>query len=253
MLRYEVLGNPNGPTLALLHGFMSSNAQWDLNVDRLGAELRLVLIELRGHGQSPAPEDPAMYERPVTVASLDEVRQAVGCDAWWIGGHSLGGATAIRYALDHPKRVNGVVFSNTRAAFSTPESTVGVVSTVVAGLDDLRSLPYHPIHAKRFPEDLKAKMVAIADNMAPHAVRNTVGARTGASSVNDQHLLTMPVLLVNGRFERAFQECVPSARQAIRDLEVVDLDGGHSVNIEQAEGFDRSVLAFVKRTGGTAS
>lgn len=253
MLHYEVQGNANGPTLALLHGFMSSNAQWDLNVARLGAELRLVLIELRGHGRSPAPDDPAMYERPVTIASIDEIREAVGCDHWWIGGHSLGGATAIRYALDHPTRVKGLVFTNTRAAFGTARTSAEVVSNVVDGLGDLRSLPYHPIHAKRFPEDLKAKMVAVADNMAPHAIRNTVGARTGAASAKDQHRLAMPVLLVNGRFERAFQENVPIAEREIPDLEVVHLDGGHSVNIEQPEGFDKAVLAFVARTRGAAS
>jgi len=253
MLNYEVLGNPDGPTLALIHGFMSSNAQWDLNVDRLGAELRLVLIELRGHGDSPAPEDPARYERAVTVASIDEVREAVGCDAWWIGGHSLGGATAIRYAIDHPDRVRGLIYTNTRAAYSTPRNTTDVVSTVTEGLGDLRSLPYHPIHAKRFPEDLKAKMVAIADNMAPHAIRNTVAARNGASSRNDQHRLSMPVLLVNGRYERNFQKYIEVAREQISDLEIVELEGGHSVNIEQAEGFDQAVLAFVARTQAAAS
>ncbi|MCP4226798.1 MAG: hypothetical protein GY773_25945 [Actinomycetia bacterium] len=55
----------------------------------------------------------------------------------------------------------------------------------------------------------------------------------------------MPALLINGRFEKAFQPCVDQARAAIDDLQVVNLDGGHSVNIDQPEAFDQAIIEFI--------
>ena len=61
---------------------------------------------------------------------------------------------------------------------------------------------------------------------------------------DELHQLAMPTLLVNGRWEKAFQPFVEVAQRSIPQLEVVSLEGGHSINIEQPEGFDRAVLAF---------
>ena len=54
-------------------------------------------------------------------------------------------------------------------------------------------------------------------------------------------------MLVNGRWETAFQEHVPTAAARIPDFHLVELDGGHSINVEQPEAFDRAVLDFVAR------
>ena len=246
-MHYEVVGNADGPTLMLMHGFMSSKLQWERNIDRLGAELRLVLVELMGHGSSPVPDDVVHYERAAVLARLEAIREAVGVDRWFVGGHSLGGAVSIRYAMAHPDRTRGVVFTNTRAAFGNEAGRDQAVANVSAAGVDLRSLPYHPIGAKHFPPDLKARMVAIADQMAPIAVLNTVANRVGWSSIDELHSLVPPALLINGRFERAFQPFVPTAQAALATLEVVHLDGGHSVNVEQPEGYNAAVLDFVAR------
>ena len=53
-------GNPNGPPILLIHGFMQSHMSWQaqLNSD-LAKEFRLVAIDNRGHGRSDKPEDAA--------------------------------------------------------------------------------------------------------------------------------------------------------------------------------------------------
>ena len=55
----------------------------------------------------------------------------------------------------------------------------------------------------------------------------------------------LPLLITNGRYEKSFQNDLASLRQAVPDLNVVDLEGGHSINIEDADGFNASVLAFL--------
>jgi len=256
-LNFETVGNADGPTLMLLHGFMSSNAQWDLNVDRLGGRLHLVLVELMGHGASPSPDDASAFELTNTLPAIERIRRGLNIERWWVGGHSMGGATAIRYALAHPEVAQGVVFTNTRAAFGLrrKDQDGQLASSENADLDttDLRSLPFHPIHAKRFPENLKARMVAAADAMESHAIDHTMTHRHTWASTNDMHQLKMPVLLVNGRFERRFQPCVDIARDRIDNLTVVDLDGGHSINIEAAEAFDQAVISFIDKRAENVS
>ncbi len=253
-LNYAVMGPENGPALALIHGFMSSNVQWDLNRSRLSDGLRLVLVEQTGHGRSPGPDDVRSYGRGPMLAALETIRERLGIDRWFVGGHSLGGAVALRYGLTHPERILGVVFTNTRAAFGLDRHRApGEGPTITDGLTSLRDLPFHPIHAKRFPADLQARMVAVADAMAPHVLAHTVAQRNDWSTVDEMAALSAPALLINGRYERAFQPCVAEARAAIPDLEIVELDGGHSVNIEMPEGFDRAVLDFIARVSGSAA
>ncbi|MCF8483406.1 MAG: hypothetical protein K9H25_23525, partial [Rhodospirillum sp.] len=55
---------------------------------------------------------------------------------------------------------------------------------------------------------------------------------------------SVPTLLVNGRWESRFQPLRDWAAKTMPDLSIVDLVGGHSVNIEQAKGFEPAALAF---------
>ena len=88
-------------------------------------------------------------------------------------------------------------------------------------------------------------MVAAADRMDREAIRR--GGRLGGNlhSVDLLERLSVPVMLTNGRFEKSFQADAAALRERYPDLEVVDLEGGHSVNIEAASEFDAAVLKFL--------
>src|SRR6266852_3253096 len=52
----------SAPTLALLHGFTGSAAAWGHQLDTLADYgLRIIALDLLGHGQSDAPDDPQRY------------------------------------------------------------------------------------------------------------------------------------------------------------------------------------------------
>jgi len=165
----------------------------------------------------------------------------------------------MRYAFRFPDRVAGLVFTNSRAIFGLKgkqpdESERGAQSTepseakeqIEYTREQIRAMPYHPINAKRIPDELKARMVAAADAM-PSAVFRHLPRGGPWQSSHELHRLQVPTLLVNGRFEKAFQPCVDEARAGIAGLRVVDLDGGHSVNIDQPEAFNKAVLEFIVR------
>src|SRR5271170_580261 len=63
---YEVHGS--GPPLLLTHGYSSTSAMWQGQIEALSKRHRLVLWDMRGHGRSDYPQDPAAYSEALTIA-----------------------------------------------------------------------------------------------------------------------------------------------------------------------------------------
>ena len=69
-------GNPAGPEILFIHGFSQSSMSWMRQVDSdLAKEFRLVTYDLRGHGNSDKPLDPARYRD--SKAWGDEVQAVI--------------------------------------------------------------------------------------------------------------------------------------------------------------------------------
>jgi len=92
-----------GRPVLLLHGLFSS-AQ--INWIKFGHAARLaeagfeaIMPDLRAHGQSDAPHDPAAYPPDVLVDDAKAVIAALGLDDYDLGGFSLGSRTAVRGVL----------------------------------------------------------------------------------------------------------------------------------------------------------
>ena len=65
---YEVHGS--GPPLILTHGYSSTSAMWQGQIEALSKQHQLILWDMRGHGQSDYPDDPAAYSEALTVADI---------------------------------------------------------------------------------------------------------------------------------------------------------------------------------------
>ena len=251
-LNYRIAGAANGPTLALLHGFMSCNAQWLANEAVLGAHYRLVMIELWGHGNSPAPTDPAAYSIERYIDEFESIREHVGAVQWLLFGQSYGAGLMLNYAMHHPEHCPAVVTTNSRSAYG-PVTRAPRRRDRPDPLDDpdfsLRRLPYHPVNARRFPEHIKQAMVANADAMQRHVVK--LGGRLGAQLCFRDRMdqVPVPVMIGNGVYEKSFQDDIEHLQSHFDNLHIVPLEGGHSVNIEDADGFNAAVLDFLARAG----
>lgn len=95
-----------GPPAVFLHGLGLSRAVFDGILPGIEPVARVVRLDLRGHGASPAgdPAEPFSHHEDV-VATLD----ALGLDRVDVVGLSLGGAVAIDLSLAHPDRVRRLV------------------------------------------------------------------------------------------------------------------------------------------------
>lgn len=171
-------------------------------------------------------------------------------------GQSFGAGLAMHYAIRHPQRVRALVITKCISAFNNPcddgprQARERMASEIEAGgAAAIRSLPMHPRHAKRIPQDIKARPVAATDAVDPVAVVRSIRLTAPQTSVARLlHHIACPVLLVNGRNEAGFQRYRDIAAAGIARCEVVDLVAGHAVNLEAAMAFDQAVLDFLSRT-----
>lgn len=120
----EVVGE--GPDVVLIPGLASSREVWRPTVERLAATHRLHLVQLRGFGGEPAAPDAEAVWGPAT----DEIARYIavaGLERPAVIGHSMGGATGLRLAQDHPERVGRVLVVDALPFFSAlygPQVTV---------------------------------------------------------------------------------------------------------------------------------
>jgi len=105
-----------GPAVMLLHGFLSSRAQWRANLPGLGKFCRPVTVELWGHGRSPTPDDTRQMEPLAYVEQFEAIRRELGIDRWYVVGQSFGAGLTLLYSLQHPQVVFGQAFCNSNSA-----------------------------------------------------------------------------------------------------------------------------------------
>jgi pimeloyl-ACP methyl ester carboxylesterase len=115
---YEVLGE--GPAVVLLHAFPADHNLWRPVAERLATRYRVVLMDLRGHGQSSAGEGPATMEKH--AADLARVCDAAGVGKAVFGGVSIGGYVLFEFWRRCRERFRGLILSDTRAQEDTEQA-----------------------------------------------------------------------------------------------------------------------------------
>ncbi|MCT9088706.1 alpha/beta hydrolase [Streptomyces sp. ASQP_92] len=102
-LAYHLRGEGE-PLLCLPGGAMRASAYLG-DLGGLAAHRQLVLLDLRGTGDSEIPRDPSSYRCDRQVADVEALRAHLGLDRIDLLGHSAGGNLAMLYAAAHPERV----------------------------------------------------------------------------------------------------------------------------------------------------
>ena len=97
----------------LLHGWCCDRSWWTEPgyVDDLKRDHQLVSLDLRGHGDSDKPHEPAAYRGDVLVSDVLAVADAEGIDRFAIWGQSYGGWIAWMTADSVPQRIPAIVTS----------------------------------------------------------------------------------------------------------------------------------------------
>jgi pimeloyl-ACP methyl ester carboxylesterase len=116
-LHYECLGQ--GEPLVLIHGLGANMAFWYLSVAvALSQNYRVILYDLRGHGESSAPD--SGYTLPHMEEDLSNLLQALDVQHAHVVGHSFGARVAIYYAIAHPEKISTLTIADTQLSCMQP-------------------------------------------------------------------------------------------------------------------------------------
>ena len=237
---YEVHGS--GPALLLTHGYSSTSAMWQGQIEALSKHHRLVLWDMRGHGQSDYPDDPGAYSEALTVADMAALLDEVGARRAIVGGLSLGGYMSLAFYRAHPERVRALLIIDTGPGFKK---------------DDAREAWNKRAHetGERFEREGLAVLKSASRERSEVSHRDASGLASAARGMLTQRDarvieilpdIKVPSLIVVGADDAPFLAAsdymaakIPAAQK------VVIPAAGHAVNIDQPQAFIDAVLPFL--------
>jgi pimeloyl-ACP methyl ester carboxylesterase len=106
-LAYRVAGS--GPPLVCIPGGPGQAVEYLGDLGGLSRHRTLILLDNRGTGASPAPQDPLTYRVDRLVQDVEALRGHLGLDRLDLFGHSASGGICLLYAAGHPHRIDHLV------------------------------------------------------------------------------------------------------------------------------------------------
>ena len=237
---YEVSGS--GPVLLLSHGYGSTRHMWDEQHRALGDRWRVVSWDMRGHGQSDSPADPAQYSAALTVADMAALLRHVGAERAIIGGLSLGGYVSLAFALAHPEMTQALVICDSGPGYRNAEARAQWNQRAqerAAGLEaqGLEALT-------RRSKETQQAVHRSAQGLA-HAARGML-AQEGSQVIDGLAGTRVPTLVIVGDQDQPFVAPSEYMAKKIAGARLAVIPGaGHSSNLDQPEVFNRVLREFL--------
>jgi pimeloyl-ACP methyl ester carboxylesterase len=244
-IHYETYGD--GPAVLLTHGYSATSEMWEGQIDVLSRHHRLILWDMRGHGQSDTPDDPAAYTEEATVDDMAAILDAAGANRAVIGGLSLGGYMSLAFHLTYPERVRALLIIDTGPGFRNDEARKGWNDTALRtaekferdGLAALRSLSRE-----------RSQSTHKSANGLALAGRGMLTQRDGRVIASLPEIKT-PTLIIVGANDTPFLKASEYMAAKIPHAEkIVIADAGHAANIDQPAAFNEAVMHFLRAVDG---
>lgn len=241
---YEVHGD--GPVVLLTHGYSATAQMWKGQIAPLSRAHRLVLWDMRGHGQSDYPQDLSAYSEEATVGDMLALLDHLGAQKAVVGGLSLGGYMSMAFYRAHPERVSSLLIIDTGPGFKNDEARDGWNKYALETADRYERQGLSQLQSAS-PERATA---------AHRSVDGLVRAGRGMLTQKDDRIIRslpdikVPSLIVVGSEDKPFLNASDYMAAKIPGSKKVVIAGaGHAANIDQPEGFNRAVLEFLEKAG----
>ncbi len=262
---YEDEGEGPGPPLLMIHGFTGHRDDFREVRGRLARARRVLIPDLRGHGDSTSTGIAEGYDFETLVRDIEGFVQAVGVHRLHLFGHSMGGMVAVRYALAHPERVASCLFVCTSPAVPVGLGRDSVLRAGRLGCE--RGMAWlqariekkareaqgeTPFYHGEYPSERywthhRRRLLA----MDPLAYLNLGRAMMDQAPVTDRlGEIRVPCLVLVGGDDEEFLEGADLFERGLPEVVRVTLEGAaHHPHHERPEGFFAALEAHFARLG----
>lgn len=205
-LAYLDAGQGEGAPLILLHGFCGSSGYWDDVIPLLASGRRVIAPDLRGHGQSSAPEGGA-YPMEAFADDIAGLLEHLRIERAIVLGHSLGGYITLAFAERHADKLAGFGLIHSTAYPDDEKGKAGRLKGqqtireegLPVFLDGLIPRLFAPEHLEAMPGAVRKAMEIGLETNPAGAVSMLEGMRLRPERNRVLEQANVPVLLVAGK------------------------------------------------------
>lgn len=242
-----------GAPIVLLHGYCGSADYWQAAANQLSERYRVILPDLRGHGQSDAPSE--AYTMDQMADDIVQLAAKLELGAFTLLGHSLGGYVALSVAERYPEKLAGFGLIHSTAYPDSEEAKANRLAAVetiqLQGInsfvDALIPKLFHPSYmAERDALVKQAKEIGYQTppNGAIGAALAMRARPDRTSVMNDTEL---PLLLIAGEGDQVVSQERLFTASGEHVLQVVLPQAGHMGMMETPDQMSSSINRFMER------
>jgi len=246
---YELAGDSSLPVLAFSHSLGVNHSMWDPQLAPLTPHFRLLRYDIRGHGQSSAPEGP--YSVNDLGRDLVDLLDALNIQQANFCGLSMGGAIGQWLGLYAPNRITRLILSNTAAKFGVTETWNARIATVLQnGLEPI----VQGTMERWFTPEFRVTHSDVVQSTAAHLQSNSVSGYVGCcAAVRDTDFresvfgIKTPTLVITGTSDPVTPPVDGQfLANNIPKSNYVELPAAHLSSVEVPDQFSRALLAFLR-------
>jgi pimeloyl-ACP methyl ester carboxylesterase len=259
-VRVAESGARDAPAVVLLHGWAATIYMFRHALETLPAQgFRVIAPDMRGFGLSDKPMSRHAYSLDAYLGDLTALLDALGLQRVMLGGQSMGGGTALHFALRQPRRVSHLVLINptgiARVSFVkmmrlVPQQFVNTFGGMLAP----RKIVEFILRRIAYGDAGLVTAQTIQEYWSPTQQPGFVRAgRAALSEFSWEPLdsavlatLAVPTVVILGKQDRLIPEAASAAR-SFRSADVHVLTGGHCVHEEHPDEVYRLIASFLRR------
>ena len=251
---YEETGNPALPKIVFLHGLLGSSRNWRSVCKSLSEDSHTFALDLRNHGKSFHSEDISIRDMADDLLRwLDEM----GLQSVVLCGHSLGGKVAMRFASDHPDRIDKLVVVDIAPRDYPPEHHVPT-------LDAMLGLDLGTLSSRKDADEVLSEAIPnwafrqfILSNLGQEnselawksnlrSLRNSIGDLS-VNPLRESDRYDGPTLFVRGgKSGHVRSEHFPLIKKHFPESRITVLpEAGHDAHVEDRKGFVQAMRSFL--------
>jgi 2-succinyl-6-hydroxy-2,4-cyclohexadiene-1-carboxylate synthase len=258
---YHVRQMGEGAPLLLLHGFTGRGENWQVVAGQLSRAFHLIMVDLLGHGETDAPAKPERYAMAHCADDLIAILDRLGIAQAALAGYSMGGRLALYTALHHQGRFDALVLESASPGLETAEDRAVRVASdmalaarierdgIAAFVTEWEALALFATQ-RALPDIIREDQRRIRLRNRPAGLANSLrGMGTGAQPSLWPRLgeLRLPVLLIAGQADPKFAALAARMAEHLPNAHLRLLDAGHTVHLEQPEGWADVVANFLRQ------
>lgn len=245
---YEAAGR--GTAVFLTHGYSASGQMWAPQVTAFADRYRMITWDMRGHGRTDSPDDPARYSAPATIEDMREIMKACGIERGVVGGLSLGGFMSLAFYLEYPEMVRALVLADTGPGYRNPAARE---QWNERARSRARDLDERGLAAASTSAEVRAASHRSAAGLA-HAARGML-TQVDHRVISALPTIKVPTLVIVGDRDESFiAPCRYMAAKIAGAELVVIRDAGHASNLDQPDQFNEALGSFLEHvTRGDSS